>query len=123
MTPTSTDPRIATLFGTEASRYGEGVVHILEPQDLAGIRREPANFLGELEKEVVLAVPPLETEAAASLTVPVEQARSALADLGHPLPRTVTLRTLSSDIRELPPAQNDLADQFINKVKETLRGR
>jgi hypothetical protein len=60
ITPASTDPVVATIFATESNNYGRGVVQIATAQDLVGVKGGPGNVLAALEKEVAVAVSPLE---------------------------------------------------------------
>jgi RHS repeat-associated protein len=85
VTPTSTDPAVATLFATEASRFGEGVV-LLAPR--SAVPTIPGNVLAALEAEVGVALKPVEFAARAQ-SVNLAEARAVLQQLGVELPAQV----------------------------------
>lgn len=86
ITPTTTDPLVATLFAVECQRFGKGIV--------LGCRRSmverlmgPSNVLSAIESEVVIDVAPLEfVERFAEWIIGVDQARTALVEMGLDVP-------------------------------------
>lgn len=123
MTPTTLDPRRAVAFGTEASRHGEGVVHIATAQDLAGVAQGPSNFFARLEAAVNWRLRPAQfAERAAVRDLPLEHAREALQALGHELPPTYLspggLHSWLENLPVMPEGQvRGLAQQFFEAVQ------
>jgi hypothetical protein len=84
ITSTSVDPVVATLFGIECRRYGEGVVYL-------ALRRRfrrlivPPNVLGTLEREIAIAISPLHIANLADFTITALSARKILINLGFAL--------------------------------------
>jgi hypothetical protein len=86
ITPTSTDPLVATIFALECLRFGPAVVQIVLREAVAD-RIDQPNVLSALEREVVLAMPPEEfSRDHACLQVSAYEAREVLAEIGYELP-------------------------------------
>jgi hypothetical protein len=119
VTPTTTDPVVATLFATEASNFGEGVVYVgaVEP----GLLIE-GNVLAGVEAEVGVSMAPADFAAAAQ-PVSVEAARAALAEMGIDLPAQITgkamLQQWLSSTPRLTPAQ---VEEFTQLVLQAQQG-
>jgi hypothetical protein len=89
VTSVSTDPVVATIFATESSNYGIGVVYIAAAHDLAGVRIIPGNVLAEIECEVGVELRPAEFAHRAICTVMAEQARAILREMGIVVPAII----------------------------------
>jgi hypothetical protein len=82
LTPTTSDPVVATLFSLWSARYGEAILEVCQFSDVAGLIG-PANWHSRVECEVVIAVPPAEfTTKFVIATVPAQTARRLLAEIG-----------------------------------------
>jgi hypothetical protein len=108
----STDPLVATLFALECLRFGPAVVQSCGRSVVAELL-EPGNVLADLEREVVVALPPADfTARYAPRIIEVHVAREILAELGFELPPSIankdvlhsllksTARLKDGDIRE-----------------------
>jgi RHS repeat-associated protein len=116
VTPTSTDPAVATVFATQSEQYGNGVVHIARPEDVAGVTRYPPS-LGALESEVPLDMPPSEFASRASHTIPVSQARQILDDMGISVPQQVTSnQSLDAWLHQRTPMTDAQIGEFIRRA-------
>lgn len=83
VSPTSTNPAMATNFAIESSRFGDGVIHIVNG---GRVPLTAGNVLSHLEAEVVVNLPPNVLAARAELTITVGQARQILRELGIDTP-------------------------------------
>lgn len=95
VTPASTDPLVATLFGTEANQHGNGVIYIIRGSDLDGINVSDGNVLRDLELEVSIEALPVEVYDRAYAMINVGQAQDVLKEMGFDVPSVI------SDIKEL----------------------
>src|ERR1700730_311767 len=85
LTPTSTDPLVATLFALECLRYGPAIVQFCEVNSVVNLIA-PGNVLADLEREVVVAVAPdIFTVQFVVSTLTVQLSREILAELGYEL--------------------------------------
>jgi len=112
ITPTTTDPAVATLFATEASQHGQGVV-LIAPR--AGLPVGEPNVLATIEREVAVELLPSEFAARAT-GVNVADARAALTRVGINLPSKVTKGSLSSDLTHVPKMTDSEIMQFLKQV-------
>lgn len=100
LTPASSDPLVAVLFGIECSRWGPAVLLLADAADLA-LQIATGNVLSELEQEVVVTVSPTEFSQRYALhQVPIESARFALHKIGYELPIAISSReALNEEIK------------------------
>ena len=118
ISPASTNSAVATVFATEASQYGPGVVQTASTSvDLAGVPIEQGNVLAEIEREVAVEVPPAEFEQRAGTTISVEDSRRILADMGIETPYHVTKRSLSSDVSGIPDMTPEQVEAYVKNAK------
>ncbi|MFJ2986222.1 beta strand repeat-containing protein [Collimonas sp. NPDC087041] len=128
ITPTSTDPGVATVFATgSATTYGNGVVHIATSSDLAGVNILPAantssSFVG-IEAEVAVGVPPTQFADTASVTITAAQARGILADMGINVPAYVPIGDVTNTLQSIPKLTPAQTQQFINAAKNLAGGK
>jgi hypothetical protein len=130
ITPTSTDPRVATVFATEAatSSGGSGVVIIASDSDLAGVHLDTGGngstpSLARIEREVLVDVSPTEFNELASTHIPVDKARAILADMGYDLPSRISSKTdISAILEGLPPMSESEVNEFTNRARTTCNG-
>ena len=96
VTPTSTDPAVATAFGVHGNEFGSGVVHIASPGDIAGAKLYGPS-LGGLEAEVGVGMLPAEFASRSGTTISAQQARAVLEQMGVSVPgRLPTTASLNS---------------------------
>ncbi|WP_239989146.1 RHS repeat-associated core domain-containing protein [Corallococcus macrosporus] len=123
ITPASTDPAVATIFATESSNFGKGVVHVASPADLAGIEISAGNYLAALEKEVAVNVAPLDFARRAGVTLTVEEARALLRGLGAEVPGRVPDKAALSDaLRNAPQLTADQVRAFVREATKKVKG-
>src|SRR5579872_4122419 len=84
VTPTSSDPLVATLFAIRCRRFGKAIV-LVARRDAFASQMTP-NVLGESECEVPLPLPPPEFAKSAIIKIGVEEAMRILASMGFDLP-------------------------------------
>jgi hypothetical protein len=118
VTPTSTDPLIATLFAADSARYGSGVVLITSRRVVPTIE---GNVLSALEAEVGVELAPA-VFATRAISIPIEVSRNALAKMGFETPAILGSRdALSAAIRSAPRLTQDQVRSYLNLVQEMLR--
>ena len=116
ITPTSTDPVVATAFATHSDEFGRGLVQIARPSDLGGVK----TYTGYLpyESEVGVELLPLAFAARASTTVPSAQARSALAKMGVGMPSRIgSPADLTTFLRGRAPLTPSQVRQFLENLR------
>lgn len=92
MTPTSSDPIVATLFGLRSQEYGsgQGEVQCATPLDLSGLMQGNPGSLGAYESEVAIHTTPGGFASRASVRMTAQQARSLISRLfGVELPSRI----------------------------------
>jgi hypothetical protein len=82
VTPASTDPKVAAAFATHAEQFGQGVVQVATPGDLAGLKVELGAGYLPYEAEAYVGTTPADFAARASTTITASNARSVLGDMG-----------------------------------------
>jgi hypothetical protein len=91
MTPTSTDPLVATLFAMECIQHGEAIVYYARWETFKDRIRKP-NVLARRECEVGVSMQPLEFAASAKGRIHALAARAILASMGFQIPPRITDR-------------------------------
>jgi hypothetical protein len=90
MTPSTTDPIVATIFGLRGQEYGEGVVMCATPDDMEGVMTGTGGVLSGIENEIALQMRPSEFSARASVKITAQQARALIQQLfGYVLPSRI----------------------------------
>jgi RHS repeat-associated protein len=117
ITPTSSDPGVATIFSIAASKNGKGILQIALPSDLGNVSYG-ANVLQTLEKEIGVRLKPADFAAKASITITTDQARSILKGLGVDLPAKISISELSNVIKRTPKLSQSQVSQFYKKAAE-----
>ena len=116
VTPTSTDPLVATLFATESEQHGTGVLHIAQASVLKGLVGE-SNTLAALEREVGIKLSPLEFADRSTFTISAKIARSILEKMGFDLPDKIySLAQLDNLLRTLPRLTECQINEFLERV-------
>lgn len=89
ITPTTTNPLVAVLFGIECQRFGRGIVIACDRRDVEKLIG-PSNVLSSLESEVVIDVPPtVFAERFGNWIIDVGVARQILTDMGIETPQLI----------------------------------
>lgn len=91
LTPTSTDPLVATFFAMKSNQHGEGVVYYARWEDFKDRFGLP-NVLEHRECEVVLSMLPIEFARLAKGYIPVQKAREILVSMGFQVPTAIADR-------------------------------
>jgi filamentous hemagglutinin len=125
VTPASTDPAVATVFGTAAQQYGNGVVHIAMPGDIAAVDIIEGNVLSGAEAEVGVNMPPTQFADQASVTITADQARSILSEIGINVPPNITMRgtDLTRYLESLPRLTPEQIQTFVQKATQLSGGK
>ncbi len=114
VTSTSTDPAVATIFATESSNYGTGVLHIASSEFLPIV---DSNILSELEREVVVGVSPTEFAARADTTITAERARAILNSIGISVPSQISRGAFNDVLQNTPRLTPAQIQQFTNAAR------
>lgn len=119
VTSTSTQPGVATVFATVAETLngGQGVVYIVSSHDMAGINIGAANWLNELEQEVVFDILPLDFAELATDSVSAARARQILAAMGRYIPPRVTLQMQNLALSGLIPLTKQEIEAFVQAAR------
>ncbi|MFJ5304863.1 SpvB/TcaC N-terminal domain-containing protein [Streptomyces sp. NPDC088350] len=114
ITPTTTDPGVATVFGTHAEAFGQSVVQIAQPGDLVGVATHEGYIASELEVGVELS--PTEFAARASVEIPTNTARTILQKMGIDIPGRVGIEDISPTLATTPKLTQAQIVQFIKEA-------
>lgn len=117
ITPTSSDPVVATIFATNAENYGKGVLQVALPKNLRGVEFT-SNVLSDMEKEIAVGIKPAEFTSKATLTITSGEARGILGEMGIKLPSKVKLDELSNVLRETPRLNDAQIDEFYKRASQ-----
>ncbi|MGV1761851.1 hypothetical protein ACQZ6F_31805 [Rhizobium sp. A22-96] len=113
------------MFATEGQTYGNGVVHLALPEDIASIDIVSSNVLAAKEAEVVMGIPPSEFANLASTTITASEARTILQDIGVSMPSYVTRSGGQFDqvLEGLPRLTSTQIQQFVERAQRISGGR
>ncbi|MFF9072395.1 putative T7SS-secreted protein [Streptomyces sp. NPDC014872] len=107
ITPTSSDPGVATVFATQSERFGDAIVEIYPRGALDGVPVHQGYIAREAEWPVELS--PAELASRASAQVPSATAREILSEMGIHVPRKIGNGDidplLEYDVPKLTPEQ------------------
>ncbi|WP_406461332.1 DUF6531 domain-containing protein [Streptomyces sp. NBC_00111] len=107
ITPTSSDPGVASVFATQAERFGDAIVEIYPRGALDGVPVHQGYIAREAEWPVELS--PAELSSRASVQVPSAVAREILSEMGIHVPRKIGNGDidplLEYDVPKLTPEQ------------------
>ncbi len=122
ITPTSMDPAIATVFATESSNFGSGVLYIvkLETLEAQGIKTTVGNVLEKIEVEVPLLMQPAEFPAKSFIKISADRARQILREMGIDIPTIIRKDGGQMDqiLKALPPMTEQQIETFIFKAQQ-----
>lgn len=115
--PTSTDPAVATILAINSKSYGNGVVHIVLPQELQGITYGVSNnVLDKLELEIVVGLKPLDLAKKATMTIPVDESVKILKGLGIELPKRISNGEVSPTIENTRKLTTEEINKYYNEA-------
>jgi hypothetical protein len=118
VTPTSTDPLVATTFATESANYGEGMVHIRMRSGLGNVEVGPGNVRASLEAEVAVYQAPAEFAAGADITLTAEQSRAILREMGFEVPsRIANVARADEFLRNSPRLTPTQVAEFLRRAQ------
>jgi RHS repeat-associated protein len=115
ITPTSSDPVVATVFAVSSKNYGKGVLQIALPKELQGVEFT-GNVLQSLEKEVAVGLKPADFASKTSLTITADQASGILNKMGVKLPQNIPLENISKVLKETPRLNQSQIDEFFRQA-------
>lgn len=116
MTPTSSDPLVATLFGIECKRFGNAVFLSVDRTEFSGLFPS-SNCLEAIEQEVVVPVGPSEFFQRVRV-VGIDSARSALRQLGYELPVVISSKeALNSELKIWRRLREDEISRFDSLIQ------
>lgn len=121
VTPTTTQPGVATVFATvaETEHGGSGVVYIASSSNLEGISVLPSNVLSSYEFEVAFDMLPLDFAALASDSVSAIGARTILASMGVGIASRISLSEQSGLLQSLVPLSKSQIRHFVEQARIT----
>jgi hypothetical protein len=122
ITPTSTDPAIATIFSIEAESYGKGIVYLTNSQKFNSVGMT-ANVLEKTELEVAVQVAPSEFVNYTTGAITTEQARGLLKEMGIELPKRITKGNISSVIEQTPRLNEKQIKTFVEKANKLIKNK
>jgi hypothetical protein len=114
VTPTSSDPGVATIFATHSQQFGDAVVQIASPEDIAGVERFPGYIASEAEVGVDMS--PAEFASRASTEIPVGAAREILSGMGIDIPSRIGIGDLSPVLENTPKLTPSQIAQFMEEA-------
>ena len=116
VTPASIFTAVATAFGIHGEEFGNGVVHIAAPGDLAGAKLYPPS-LGGLEAEVGVGMTPAEFASSAGTSIPAGQPRGILTQMGVSVPGQLpTVSSLNGWLAGRTPMTPAQIAEFIRRA-------
>lgn len=114
ITPTTTDPGVATVFGAHAEQFGQSVIQIAQPGDLVGVATHEGYIASELEVGVELS--PAEFASRASIEIPTSAARAILGRMGIEIPGRMSIENISPTLANTPKLTPAQTQQFIKEA-------
>lgn len=113
----TTDPGVATIFATQSASMhgGEGVVQILLPGSLDGVEKLGPGYIPR-EAEMGLGTTAADLASRANMEIPVDQARSILADMGYHIQPTIGLSDLNQTLELTPKLSDTEIQNFVDKA-------
>jgi hypothetical protein len=119
VTPTSSDPGVATIYAIEGKNYGEGVLHIALPEQFIG-KEVAANVRKTLEQEIVAGVTPTEFANQSSITISADQARGILKKLGIKIPGRISAEETTRVLLETPKLSKEQINEFYSEASKLV---
>lgn len=119
ITPTSTDPRIATIFANNSSKHGTAIVQIFNKEDIDSSKILERNTF-DFEKEVGINMLPNDLSKLSSLQISAKDATSILREMGYNIPSNPSLDQLSSIFKELEAMDDKKINDFVDKAKKKI---
>ncbi|MFJ4678444.1 polymorphic toxin-type HINT domain-containing protein [Kitasatospora sp. NPDC088783] len=115
ITPTSSDPGVATIFATHSEQFGDSVVQIATPSDLSGVATYEGYIASEAEVGVELS--PGDFARRASIEIPASVARGILGRMGISVPSRIGVEDLSPLLANTPKLTSEQVSQFIGEAR------
>ncbi|WP_062203960.1 DUF6531 domain-containing protein [Streptomyces sp. NBRC 109706] len=119
ITPTSSDPGVATVFATHSESFGEAFVQVIPTRALDDVPYHEGYIRREAEWGVEL--PADELGRRAELEVPVSVARDILGDMGINIPNNIPIGSIDSTLEfDVPKLSTDQINQFISEARRRV---
>jgi hypothetical protein len=120
ITPTSSDPLVATLFAVECRNHGQAIVQICERRAVEHSITDRNVFFG-LEKEVALAIKPdTFSQQFVVKYIAVQTALQILSGLGFEMPPAIYGKRGLQTLLESTPRLSDRAIREFNQIVATV---
>jgi len=114
ITPTTTDPAVATLFATRGSSFGQGVVYIA---NRTGLPVAEGNWFAGAEREVGVQMLPAEFAAQADASLSAMQARAILNSMGIQVPEVISSQgNIGATLSDLTPLTIGQTGNFLSQA-------
>ena len=120
ISPATTHPGVATIFGTHSNNFGQGTVQIFSAANLDAIERIPGNVLSQAEREVGLVALPRDLAERAGRIISPAEARAILADMGIDVPGS--LPRTNGNLTDLCRGLEDMTDTEIRTFVDRAGG-
>ncbi|WP_078488834.1 putative T7SS-secreted protein [Streptomyces noursei] len=114
VTPTSTDPGVASVFATHSEKYGEAVVQLIPRGAVGDIPAFPGYI--RAEAEVGLEISASELTKRAGVEIPSAAARDILQGMGIDVPRRIGYGDISPLLNDVPKLSPDQIARFVEEA-------
>ncbi|MEU8762992.1 ricin-type beta-trefoil lectin domain protein, partial [Streptomyces sp. NPDC048659] len=114
VTPTSSDPGVATIFATHSQQYGDSVVQIATPDDLVGVATHEGYIAREME--VGVEISPADFSRRSSISIPASAAREILGRMGVNIPMRIGIEDLNPLLEMTPKLTAQQIGQFVREA-------
>ncbi|MGK5732408.1 putative T7SS-secreted protein [Streptomyces sp. URMC 124] len=114
ITPTSTDPGVATAFATHSEQFGEAIVLGVPRSSLEGIPSHHGYIAAEAEVGVELSASELAQRA--TFTISAAKAREILSGMGVDIPRRIGIGDLDQLLRDIPKLSPEQINRFVSEA-------
>jgi hypothetical protein len=107
VTPTTTDPLVATLFAIESRNHGRGIILVGLRRSFEGLIGKP-NYFAIVECAVNVMLPPVEFAGRVVREVDIERSIEILTGMGYRLPVRIAKGALLSILNDTHSASDRL---------------
>jgi hypothetical protein len=120
VSPTTTDPLVATLFAIECRNHGPGTVLVIPQEPLAGLIGK-ANYFSIIECAVNIMLPPTELLRYAVLELQVDRSVAILAEIGFGrLPQRIASGSFLTVLNDTHAASHRLSIEQIRQFNRRI---
>ncbi|WP_395292930.1 hypothetical protein ACF9IK_04475 [Kitasatospora hibisci] len=105
---------MATIFATHSEQFGDAIIQIATPRDLAGVATYEGCIASEAEVGVELS--PGDFARRSSIQIPASAARGILSRMGISIPSRIGIDDLSPLLANTPKLTPEQVSQFISEA-------